>query len=213
MMLPVLMRFNGRPEVSENGNILYVFDELAVGMKPQASSSLAEECRTLVQDQRSRQAEHTKTMPQLPRFAVEQEWTFSQYPESALLTVLFFATINFGLSWWLFKHIATIAVLGQFSLLIDCLLGYGFLFLIVPFVRVFFNKFMNLGIRKRNAEYRENARLLEKPNASLQEKLKDASDFARRAEEEKKQETAEIAYTTEQDSLEQSLQVAAKVGC
>ena len=80
------------------------------------------------------------------------------------------------------------------------LLGYAVLFLSTPLVRYFVLQYLNGSISDRNQKRAVNAEKVQKPSATLREKLDFARTFAT------KQEVIDqnnLAYTTEQDLTDQ----------
>lgn len=176
----VLARYNGRPEVSETGNILLVFDEFR-NLKRAGDGN-----------------EH------LAPFLQEHYWCFSTFPATSIIFVLFFASLNFAGSYWLYKHIASIALLSHFATLIDCLLAYAVIFLTLPFLRIIFNALMNISIRKRNAERRKMSSLMHSASDELAIKLQEAKSMSAALPDYSR--NAEVIYTTEKDQLEQQIE-------
>jgi hypothetical protein len=174
-VLPVLVRFNGRPEVSETGHIVYIFDELKG---------------------KSRNKE------ELPLFLKEQYWRFSQYPAHSNLFVTMLAGLNLWGSWWLYKHIATINLLHHFVYLIDALLVYALLFCLLPFIRLMFIGFANGYVDRRNMARQDYSDALRFPKAELKEKLEQAKTMRQQLAAEKPPDQR-VIYTTEKDALEQ----------
>lgn len=178
-VLPVLARFDGRPEVTETGNIIYVFPLLQVSAGKQNLKSL-------------------------PTCLEERYWKFSAYPPGSLIKVLIFASLNFAGSWWLFKHVATILVLQHFVVLIDILLGYGVLFLAIPLLRLMSIVFLNIFIQHRNSTRLQYADALSiNASPALQDKLRESREFAIQLQLVGRD---KITYTTDRDYLEQQLE-------
>lgn len=174
-MFETLARFDGVPVVTEKGTIIYDFDSLRRRMLPEAIKTSG------------------------PRYLHEEEWHFSEYPAPALITVFIFATLNFLGSWWLFKHIATIALLQHFVLLIDVMIAYGFLFLLIPLCRLLFNALMNSQISIRNQRRGEYAQL--RTTTEVRAKVAEATDYA--ATKKPVIGSSRIIYSTDKDALEQ----------
>lgn len=174
-VLPTLVRFNGRPEVSETGNIVYIFDDL------KGKSAGKQE---------------------LPLFLKENYWRFSQYPAHSNLFVTILAGLNLWGSWWLYKHIATINLLHHFAYLIDALLVYALLFCLLPFVRLMFIGFANGYVEQRNLRAQDYSDALRFPKNDLKEKLDQAKSIRFEIAAEKPLDNR-VIYTTEKDALEQ----------
>ncbi|MEL7409755.1 MAG: hypothetical protein AAFN00_22920, partial [Cyanobacteria bacterium J06558_2] len=81
------------------------------------------------------------------------------------------------------------------------LLGYGASYLIIPLVRYFWIQGRNPKINQRNQARSERAIALRQPDATLRQKLTFATQFAQQKVIGEK----DLAYTTEDDLLEQDL--------
>ncbi|MDR3615494.1 MAG: hypothetical protein P4L53_18185 [Candidatus Obscuribacterales bacterium] len=154
-VLPVLVRFNGKPEVTEAGDIVYVFDSLQ-------SLSLSE----------------TEATEPTEPFLQESHWIFSSLPPEQLTSVLLIAGANiFGAA--LLYQVVTGLGLMQMELgqLVKVLLAYAAFFMWCPMLRVGLNICRNQVIDARNEERQQLARNLETPNAALSSKLQAARHF------------------------------------
>jgi len=183
-VIPVLAKFNGFPEVSDAGTLAYKFPEL---------QKVASE----------RKAKTTSTYLQ------EKIWKFSQAPQGKIalsigLGVFYLVAAlvlkNLLLNPKLALTIASGGFLGLVNAGMGFLLGYAILFLSTPLVRYFVLQYLNGGINDRNQKRAARAEQLQKPSATLREKLDFARTFAM------KQEAIDqnnLAYTTEQDLADQ----------
>jgi len=174
-VLPVLVRFDGRPEVTETGNIVYTFPSLQVS---------AAEAHGY----------------QLPVFLEEWPWKFTEAPADSLVPVYILAGVNFFGSWWLFFHAAAVLLLTGLFPLILLLVTYGTLFVGIPLVRWLVLQWLNGRIESRNQRRQSYARLLDTPSADLRLKLEEAQAYKVK---EQLIEQEKIVYTTEKDALEQ----------
>jgi hypothetical protein len=173
--LPVLVRFDGRPEVTDTGNIVYTFPSLQV----KASSS---------QDKN------------LPRFLEEFIWPFTSAPAESLIPVYILASVNFLGSWWLVMHEVSIPALMAFAPVISFLVFYGTAFVTVPLLRWLYLLYANAGIEKRNTERKNYANLLVSPEADLARKLAEAKQFQIKDKQITKE---DVVYSTDKDLLDQ----------
>ncbi|MBY0552677.1 MAG: hypothetical protein K2W95_35670 [Candidatus Obscuribacterales bacterium] len=175
-VLPVLVRFNGKPEVTESGNIVYVFPDLSVTA---GAASTA-----------------TSTPPPYLR---EFKWKFTELDPGALLPVYVVAGLNFfgaWFVWWLFwgsPH-------GQIGMVFNVLAVYGTLFLLVPSVRWVLMQGRNKQVDERNKQRAGFAEQLLSPPAPLQKKLAETRAYRLR---DKTIGAKDIVYTTEKDALDQ----------
>lgn len=231
-ILPVLVRFNGRPEVTENGGIVYVFAELAQQSPaildslnlPSASETPEGKIRSNVgaryyemvirpQEEAMRNQQHLPAEPrkvnlqkvQRPPYLQENFWEFSQFPLSSSLWVTTLAALNLAGSYWLYKHIATSALLHRYAALIDCLLAYAVIFVALPFLRIVFNWCVNSFIERRNLERQKAYAVIERPNAELRQTMAAGAMLRRELAQTMKQ-PSQIVYTTERENLEQEFE-------
>lgn len=181
-VLPVLVRFNGSPEVTDSGNIIYAFES----MQPVATT------------------QHVTP----PAYLSEFPWKFTNVPGSDLVPVYIVAFLNFFGAWGIWyvllqpvSHgIVLIPSLLKLAPLLNFLVCYGTAFLVLPLVRYGVIELLNSGIASRNARRLAYAQALTAPTPELAVKLKEASAFNIR---DKRLETEEVFYTTEKNALEQ----------
>lgn len=231
-ILPVLVRFNGRPEVTDNGGIVYVFEELAQQSPaildslslPSSEETTEGKIRTNVgaryyemvikpQQEAMRNQQHMPVEPrkvtlqkvQRPPFLQESYWEFSQFPLSSSLWVTTLAALNLAGSYWLYKHIATSALLHRYAALIDCLLAYAVIFVALPFCRIIFNWCKNSFIERRNTARQKAYAVIERPNAELRHTMGEGAKLRRELAQSMK-EPSRVVYTTERENLEQEFE-------
>lgn len=180
-MLPVLTRFNGRPEVSPDGQIVYHFPELQVTASSQ------------------------KVQP-VQAYLKEFSWRFSQATSGQILLSAGLGGLNFVGALILGNLLADGTIAAQLGGLVAfvqsiywLLLGYGAAFLAVPLIRYFWIQWRNRKIERRNENRQQRALLLNQANLELEQKIAYARQFA--AETVINRE--DLAYTTETDLIEQ----------
>lgn len=198
-MLPVLTRFNGEPEVTPDGKLVYHFPELQVS---------ASESKT--------------SRRKIPSFLQEIPRRFSQASSTQLLWAIGLGGANL------------IAALALHSLLQDpinvrvvydylgsgagaivsfaegiywLLFGYGTAFLGIPLGRYFWIQWRNRELTARNDRRQARSFILQSPNEDLQQKLAFAKQFAAQTVVHSK----DLAYTTEQDLMEQEFENRDKI--
>jgi len=187
-MIPVLARFNGYPQVSKAGAIVYAFPELQVT----AGNS-------------ERQA--------IPDFLEEQRWRFSAASSGQIFLAAGLGSLNLILAFVLYSLLQDPSAagiggyVGFVASIYWFLLGYGVAFLGLPLIRHFWNQWRNPKIEARNQERRDRAQHLNSASATLQRKLADAQQFASREVVRE----GDLAYTTETDLLAQNLDNADKI--
>ncbi|MEI6063081.1 MAG: hypothetical protein WCQ26_00685 [Pseudanabaena sp. ELA748] len=183
-VIPVLSKFNGFPEVSDAGTLAYKFPELqkvASERKSKTSNS----------------------------YLQEKIWKFSQAPQGKIALSIGLGVFYLVASLYLGSllgnpRLQAMLTAGSFLGLVNAayvfLLGYAVLFLSTPLVRYFVLQYLNGSISDRNQKRAVNAEKVQKPSATLREKLDFARTFAT------KQEVIDqnnLAYTTEQDLTDQ----------
>lgn len=175
-VLPVLVRFDGKPEVTEKGNIVYLFPSLQVS----AAGTDRED---------------------LPQCLAEYRWTFTGPQTGSLLPVYLLAGFNFFGSWWLVAHLPALVMISPLiAILAVALAVYGTMFVTVPFLRWLALIMINKGIEARNRKRRALAEPLRNPQPVLIEKLGEAKSLSIK---ERKLDERDVVYTTERDALEQ----------
>lgn len=188
-MLPVLLRFNGQPKVSAEGQIVYYFPELQV----RASK---------------------KQQQPLSVYLEEFLWRFSAASSGQVMLSAGLGIVNLVGALVLGSLLADGTVAAELGGLVAfvqgiywVLLAYGIGFLGVPLVRYFWIKWRNQKIAARNRDRLTRARLLANPDPALQQKIDYASQFA--------QETIigkeDLVYSTETDLLDQEVERSAQI--
>jgi hypothetical protein len=175
--LPVLVRFDGQPTVTDTGNIIYVFPSL--------------------QNTAQRQQQFEPPQPP-PNYLEEKRWPFSIYDAGNFIPVSIFAFMNFVGCVWLFRHMSTIAALHPYRVLIDYLTIYASFFLFFPILRYIGLQVFNVGIDKRNKLRAANYGLTKQQKH--QHKLAEARVLAISADPTK---SDQIVYSSDKDLLEQ----------
>jgi hypothetical protein len=175
-VLPVLVRFEGKPEVTESGNIVYVFPSM------QVRAAISQFGRDFV-----------------PLFLNEYPWKFTNASQGSLTPVYALATANFLGSWWLLTY-SKLFVLHAFLPVIIALTIYGTLFVTIPLVRYLVLQWLNSRIEARNKKRADYAAVVQNKPAELAQKLHEAANYriTERTISEK-----DLAYSTEKDNLEQ----------
>ena len=178
-MLPILIRFNGYPEVSPQGELIYYFPELQVTANQRNKSSL-------------------------PTFLEEQFWRFSQASRNHILLSIGLGAVNLILALMLsslLQYPINNAFITFISSIYGILLGYGIAFLLIPLLRYFWIQRRNEKITIRNQSRQENAISLQNLDSSLEEKITYAKKFA----QQKIISEQDLVYTTETDLLDQEI--------
>jgi len=188
-MLPVLSKFDGRPEVSPEGEIVYHFPQLQSTATQQRSKSIAAYLREL-------------------------PWRFSQATSGQKMLAIALGSVNLVgalVLGYLLSEPTVTAGAGAFIAFVQSifavLLAYGVAFLAIPLVRFFWIQWQNKRIEARNEQRRERAILLNQADPVVQHKIAYAQQFA--AETVINRDN--LAYTTEESLLEQESERSAAI--
>jgi hypothetical protein len=172
--LPVLTKFNGIPEVSPTGQLVYHFPDLQTTIKDAADRS-----------------------SRVPKSLRERKWKFTKAtPEQTNWSIALFAAnlVGIGILAVLLKGLTSSAI--GVALIILALYGAGLV--IIPSCRYFWVKAQDRQVRQRNHFRHQQANLL-RQNSEVQAKLDYAQQFAKQY----RITDRDIIYTTEEDALTQ----------
>ncbi|MEG4342808.1 hypothetical protein QUB70_05870 [Microcoleus sp. A003_D6] len=185
-MLPALARFDGRPEVSPEGQIVYHFPQLQTTATERNSEPVAAYLREML-------------------------WRFSHASSGQVMLAAGLGSLNLVGALVLGNLLAKSAIAGGFigfvSAIYPMLLIYGVGFLAIPLIRYFWIQWKNSRIEARNQERQQRAMLLNEPDTNLQQKLAYAQQFAA----ENVLTGEDLAYTTETELTQQELEQSAKI--
>lgn len=179
-MVPILLAFDGEPQVSPEGHILYRFPELQISARDEDKEV------------------------SLPGWLQERFWKFSQADPGQRTLAITLGIVNFVGAWGLqlFAHEALLQ-LGGLGALIGNLLWlmvlYGTLFLLVPGVRWFVLQGRNQKIAERNAWRQSWRDRLRKPVGELASKLAALKGLGQRQVVDREK----VIYRSDQDLLDQ----------
>jgi hypothetical protein len=173
-MLPVLTKFNGIPEVSPTGQLVYHFPDLQTTLKNTPSES-----NRVPQSLRERKWKFSKATPTQTRWAI----------------VLFAANlIGIGILSTIIGGVSSSLVSGAMTIL--ALYGMGLI--IIPSCRYFWVKYQASQVKQRNHLRSQSVKLLQQGDL-VKPKLDYARQFAKRYQITDR----DIIYTTEEDILPQ----------
>lgn len=188
-ILPVLSRFNGRPEVSPEGQIIYYFPELQVTAAQRNPQSVSAYLREL-------------------------PWRFSQASSGQIIGAIGLGGFNLVAALILGKLLGNGAIAAQIGGLVAfvagiywLLLGYGIGFLVIPLIRYFWIQWRNQKVEARNQQRQARAIALNEADNTIQQKLVFARQFAATTVVDE----SDLAYTTESDLTTQELQQSDKI--
>lgn len=188
-MLPVLTKFNGKPAVSPEGEIVYYFPELQVTA--------------------------TENNPQLiPAFLREFSWRFSKGTSSQVMLSTGLGAANLIGALMLGGLLRDGSIAREIGGLVafaeaihTLLLAYGVGFLAIPLIRYFWIQWRNQKISDRNRQRQARAKLIESADEKLQQKIDYAHKFAANTVIDKEN----LVYSTETDLIEQEVEGSAEI--
>jgi hypothetical protein len=175
-MLPILTKFNGIPEVSPTGQLVYHFPDLQTTLK--AAPGQFDRTPQLLKERRWKFSKATPT---------QRNWTFVLFGAN-LVGIIILALMLSG------------SMGGVIGLAMTILALYGSGLIAIPAVRFFWVKYQDAGVRHRNLLRQQQAKLLQQKDL-IQEKLDYAKQFAKQHQITSR----DIIYTTEEDALAQEL--------
>lgn len=185
-MLPALARFDGRPEVSPQGQIVYHFPQLQTTATERNSEPVAAYLREML-------------------------WRFSNASSGQIMLAAGLGAVNLVGALVLGNLLSNSAIasgfIGFVSAIYPTILIYGVGFLAIPLIRYFWIQWKNSRIEARNQERQQRAMLLNEPDANLLQKLAYAREFAA----ENVLTGEDLAYTTETELTQQELEQSAKI--
>ncbi|TVQ21430.1 MAG: hypothetical protein EA367_05955 [Leptolyngbya sp. DLM2.Bin15] len=188
-MLPVLTRYNGSPQVSPEGHMVYHFPDLQVSAEKRGSKAV-------------------------PAYLKELPWKFSSATQGQLTMAAGLGGLNFVLAIVLaalLQDQALVAELGGLVVLVNglfpFLFAYGTAFLSIPLIRYLWLKGRNSKVEARNERRQQQAIALNQGGDELQQKM----DYARQFAAQSIVSRDNLAYTTEQDLLDQEADNSAKL--
>ena len=185
-MLPALARFDGRPEVSPQGQIVYHFPQLQTTATERNSQPVAAYLREML-------------------------WRFSNASSGQIMLAAGLGAVNLVGALVLGNLLSNSAIasgfIGFVSAIYPMILIYGLGFLAIPLIRHFWIQWKNSRIEARNQERQQRAMLLNEPDTNLLQKLAYAREFAA----ENVLTGEDLAYTTETELTQQELEQSAKI--
>ena len=181
-MIPVLSKFNGYPEVSEEGHIIYRFPDLQTTANDRAPVRVSDSLQ-------------------------EDPWRFTRAGSGQVLLTLGLGGLNLVGGAMLFGMLRDPSIAVQLggivafvSSILWLLLAYGVGFLAIPLGRYFWIQFQNQKIAGRNTERMKAAVAMNRPQPELQQKLALTQQYQQQIVLSEQ----DLAYTTEKDLLDQS---------
>lgn len=195
-MLPVLTRFNGLPEVTQEGNIIYYFPELQVSARETSKQSVES-------------------------YLKEKEWRFTKATSVQKMIAIGLGGVNLILALMLGALLSeeVVAQLGGLVAFVNGIYGiiiaYAIGYVTIPLIRYFWIQQKNQRINSRNQQRFQRAQIMSSSEAlgsvsdlrALENKLQEAQAFASQTILSQE----DIAYSTEQDLIDQEAQQKDKI--
>lgn len=172
-IFPVLVHFDGIPEVTNSGNIVYVFPSM-----------------------QSTAAGHV--FWKIPQFAEAKQWKFSTVPTKRLDFVFYFAGANLAGWYAVAGSLHSFEFMAPYKGIVDGLLAYAIFFIAFPILRSLFNAVRNAVVEIQNKHRQKNLELLVQPQVLV--KMQEAQSFAQAMQW---HDPRGLAYTTAKDVIEQ----------
>ena len=173
-MLPVLTKFNGIPQVSPTGQLVYHFPDLQTTLRDDSDKSAR-----VPQSLRERKWKFSKAT------SAQTSWSIALFAGN-LVGIIILAILLSGINSGLISAALTVLAL------------YGSGLVVIPICRYFWVKQQDRQVRKRNYLRHEQVNLLQQ-GAEIPAKL----DYARQFAKQHKITDRDIIYTTEEDLLPQ----------
>lgn len=194
-VLPALVRFNGQPQVSPEGDLVYCFPELQVTAQEAGKTGNRQ-----IRDSTGEPARHPAETP--PAFLQEQRWIFSQastgqkIAAGALGGVLLILAAMLGS--FVGSYGSELADLsGPLAGLAMVSIGYSAAYLLIPLGRFFWLQHHNRRLETRNRDRQDRAIQLQAGSPTLDRKLAYAQQFARQ----NVIDANDLVYSTDQDLI------------
>lgn len=205
-MLSVLVHFNGAPDVSDTGNIVYVFPSFVKELLPAPDSSSkaqqdSEQLRNLYHSHVRRQtvtAIHEKA--HLPQYLMERNLVFSLAESHATYLNTFLIALNLLGSIWFFSASSSMRLLQNFHGLSLFMLVFAIIISVLPALRAVALIFINSRIDKRNSLRMRLGNFVSKPDETLRAKLAEAEQACETLALELH---SEVIYKTDSDYVDQ----------
>lgn len=189
-MLPVLIHFDGLTEVTDSGNLVYVFEKLmyttdgAKNATEKQGGSVATKTDNSEEVESTRQTNgRSSANSDLPQCIQEKRWQLFNLPPLTVLSISLLALFNLLIGALVFSFIGMpfieLVLMGKarasgLILMTTAPFFYAMFFLGMPIARSIRNSFRNHLISKRNRKRGELASALASPEPELKIKLDEA---------------------------------------
>lgn len=153
-MLPILVRFNGKSDVSDSGTIVYSFPEFQKGSADSFGGSVEDSPAAQSDVQEQAQSAHVSAecaATSLPAYLKEHEWKFCELSAGSLRAIVGFAGFSLFVGLILgFGGGAFPSYLVIINWVSIASLIHGLLFAVIPEIRGCVERHINAGIQRRN---------------------------------------------------------------
>lgn len=180
-MLPILVRFDGLPEVTEQGNIVYTFSAF-VGQNAGGSEG---------------------GLYSSGAWFKENLEEFSRTSMSVRSIIALMAVFVIGGSLYLMHMASTVALLLPFVPVLGFIFLYGTIFFVIPVLRYIFLSRRNRQRMERNLRREGAAERLRNPDQSLQGKIRDGHTQRTALQQ---RSPGQMIYRTDKDLLDQEFE-------
>jgi hypothetical protein len=205
-MLSVLVHFNGAADVSETGNIIYVFpsfikERLSAQSSPDQIRNDSEQLRSLYHSHVRRQtmsAIHENV--HMPPYLLERNMVFSLAGAHATLLSAFLVSLNLIGSIWFFGASSSMPILQGMHGPASFMLVFAIITSAIPALRAVALGFINSSIDKRNRLRMERGQIVSKADEALKVKLRESEQICDALASELH---SDVVYMTDRDVLEQ----------
>jgi hypothetical protein len=181
-MIPVLSRFNGRPEVSPKGDLVYYFPDLQVSAMQRGTAAVSAYLKETKRKFTAATSDQVMIAIGLGGVNIAGALVLQNMFQSALSQGIVFT-----------------GFVGLVQSIFWLLLAYGVSFLAIPLGRYYWVQWRNQKIEKRNEARQNRAVMLNQLGSAFQEKLAFAQQFAAKTV----LRADDSVYSTETDLLEQ----------
>lgn len=215
-VLPILVRFNGSCDVTENGNIIYSFPSFQQGKListsvPSTSEDADDATVTQLHDlfrehlvQRKLAKDRSTFQAVAQPYLKELPWELTHVSDGARATIICFAVAIMLGGLWLTSMSIAVPFLLPLSPLLLAIAAYGAMFLVIPGIRWLVIQNFNKGIESRNSVRYTAYNQLQNADEKLSQKLTEAAEQRRKVALQSNSET--VTYTTDKDYLEQEFE-------
>jgi len=179
-MLSVLVHFNGAPDVSDTGNIIYVFPSFVKELLPASDSSSkaqqdSDQLRNLYHRHVRRQTVTAlQEKAHLPQYLMERNLVFSLAESHATYLNAFLIALNLVGSIWFFGASSSMRLLQNFHGLSLFMLVFAVIISVLPALRAVALICINSRIDKRNCLRMKLGNIVSEPDQALRAKLAEA---------------------------------------